>query len=63
MKKTMSTCKLNGTFYCHRIPKEDVDELVHYEHTENEVCVDALITPQKGLSLIACGVIKREIPS
>ena len=35
-------------FYCHRIPKEDADELVHYEHTENEVCLDALITPQNG---------------
>ena len=35
-------------FHCHRIPKEDADELVHYEHTENEVCVDALITPQNG---------------
>ena len=28
-----------------RIPKEDVDEIVHFEHTENEVCTVIVTNP------------------
>ena len=31
------------SFFLFRIPKEDVDEVVHFEHTEREVCTVIVI--------------------